>query len=244
MRLLNLILFILISLPSVIAQDIPRKIDLKVDMISPEPYSVVQSPTIIEFTFRIVNQGPDTLVKEDSILYRPTHSYRFDSDKSFRFFRLNKSIIPGDSFDVSDTIHVNYHEDNYKFQLWFSYVPSAISWFANRPIQSEFIEQKKDNRASVTLIHLGSTASDKLLRSFNELSVFPNPLNENSILSVNSPFLIEKVEILSDLGQTVKSAEIRSQSEFQVDLVGIKPGSYVIALNTGDIILRRKIIIL
>lgn len=242
MRVLS-ILSIIIGL-NLNAQEWPRKIDLKVEMVSPKPNSVVQSPALIEFTFRITNQGPDTLISEDSILYTPNHSFYFESDESYRFYRITRTILPGDSFDITDTMSVNHNKSTHLFHIWFLYPPSAISWHSNRPIQAEFHDEKEDNRARVTLTHVGNTASIDDLESIDQLVVFPNPVSANSILSVNSPYPVKSINLMNDLGQTVKAKAIQNEKNLQLGLEEIKPGSYVLLLKTDTGVLRKKLMVL
>lgn len=237
------ILLVIISL-NLKAQEYPRKIDLKVDMVSPKPNSVVKSPALIDFTFRVTNQGPDTLIIEDSILYTPNHSFYFESDEAYRFHRITSTILPGDSFDITDTMSVNHNKSTHLFHIWFLYPPSAISWHTNRPIQAEFHDEKEDNRARVTLTHVGNTASTDELESAKQLSVFPNPVSANSLLAIISSYPIKSIELLNDLGQLVKSEATNNEKNIQLGLEGIKPGSYVVLLHTANGVLRKKLIVL
>lgn len=80
----------------------------------------------------------------------------------------------------------------------------------------------------------------------NALTVFPNPTN--GIVNLNAvvpAFENSSVQVFDALGKSITPKMICSQanSSFQIDLNSVKPGIYLVQLETGKEILTQKLIV-
>ena len=66
----------------------------------------------------------------------------------------------------------------------------------------------------------------------NQIKLFPNP--SSNILNIQSEYLPDSYNIISTLGQVLKTSEINSTSEFTIDIKELKEGLYFIKLNKDN----------
>ncbi|GGI57231.1 T9SS type A sorting domain-containing protein [Winogradskyella haliclonae] len=64
------------------------------------------------------------------------------------------------------------------------------------------------------------------------IKLFPNP--SSNILNIQSEYLPDSYEIISTLGQVLRTSEINSISEFSIDIKELKEGLYFIKLNKDN----------
>jgi hypothetical protein len=157
---------------SIFAQ-MPRYCDIRVNFTKPEIGHLVQSPIYLSYQFKVTNQGPDTLYGDDSLLFRPTHTFN-QTTLDMRVRGIDKIVVPGDSFFVDDTIFINGDIDMDQMKLFFSYTPACFSRNPTRRLDSEFIEDQKDNSDRLFLVHRAAKAG-VLSKLTNRIKVFPNP---------------------------------------------------------------------
>ncbi|MFT7590334.1 MAG: hypothetical protein ACI9UJ_000244, partial [bacterium] len=100
-----------------------RYADLQVRFTTPEQNTQFNSPSTISFKFQVVNQGPDTIYKTDTIFYSPSHT--FSGWTNVRKQAFAKIVPPNDSIEFDDTIKVDSRAFKKVFQLSFSSVPMA-----------------------------------------------------------------------------------------------------------------------
>ena len=217
---------------SIFAQT-PRYCDIRVNFTKPELGHLVQSPTYLSYQFKVTNQGPDTLYEDDSLLFRPTHTFN-QTTLDMRVLGIGKIIIPGDSFFVDDTIFINGDIDMDQMKLFFSYTPACFSRNPSRRLDSEFIEDQKDNADRLFLVHRAAKAGI-LSKLTDRIKVFPNPAS--TLLNIdarNSQLNDLGIEIFSNTGQRVYKETFNrvNNTLLSIDLNEYSKGIYLIKFST------------
>ena len=214
-----------------------RYADLRVKIIDPPPYSIFYSPTVLHYAFEVVNQGPDSLWPMDSMYYIMVHTGGGSRPKTR--IKLNKYVVPGDSFIVYDSIGIDYWRDEDDFEIRFSYTPAMFSHdYGSRNLWSEFHEDTKDNSASLPLKHRRILSAEPLQPE--EIRVYPNPCTTGR-LTLAGP-QISDLRITDVLGRGIAHRRIEQQG--QATVVEVFPhhaGMYTVEYRTPNKIIRQKI---
>lgn len=125
--------------------------------------------------------------------------------------------------------------------------PWSLSW-DNAPIGKSSIRVKAiDNRgASATSRRINITVRPnfKSFENSNEAIIFPNPVNDYFNIFLSEPLKrTTNVKILSYNGTEVYSGKMMSEEiTKQFDIIGLKPGLYVLMLYASNILLTIKFI--
>lgn len=226
---------------SIFAQT-PRYCDIRVNFTKPELGHLVQSPTYLSYQFKVTNQGPDTLYEDDSLLFRPTHTFN-QTTLDMRVLGIGKIIIPGDSFFVDDTIFINGDIDMDQMKLFFSYTPACISRNPSRRLDSEFIEDQKDNADRLFLVHRAAKAG-VLSKLTDRIKVFPNPVS-SADLNLDWPEYGNFSVSISDVNgrQHFSVAMPLIAGTNKIPLNGLGSGLYFLTIQNEDTQWNAKIII-
>lgn len=83
--------------------------------------------------------------------------------------------------------------------------------------------------------------------SNNTLSIYPNPANEKTYVTIPEDQPLKGLELLNSMGQVVMNYELantRSNSTIEIDLVNLNPGVYFIKvyLENGTMIAKRLVV--
>ncbi|MFT4523164.1 MAG: hypothetical protein ACI8ZN_002116 [Bacteroidia bacterium] len=152
-----------------------RFADIKVKIKKPLEGSTIQSPTIIDFTLEIVNNGPDTIFSEDTMFYTPAHYF----SKSFikRTRNIGRIVAPGDTIFVDDTIGINASSDRnpMNFGLGGDGVLCYGPDLGHGILMTEFQEERKDNQPIINLEHKGSGLGVDRNELNHKILLYPNP---------------------------------------------------------------------
>ncbi|MEY2924078.1 MAG: hypothetical protein RLZZ337_626 [Bacteroidota bacterium] len=241
MKKLILAIVILFSVDTQ-AQVQPRYCDLRAEFTEPKTGDLIQSPTVIHFTFKLVNQGPDSMYANDSIKWRPAHAYV--PTQADRYKAIGKIIIPGDSFYISDTVSINGREDIDNFQLRVK--PLAIGRQKVRPLQSEFTDDvQKDNIAVVYVVHRKpKTGGVEALMENDLFTLYPNPITQSSF-TLKSEFIGSiSMQMMDCVGREIYKTDFKKTSlEQLVPLPKIINGVYFVTLSSENNVWTQKVII-
>ena len=217
-----------------------RYTDLAVKFESPKPNSVITSPEVINYKFKISNQGPDTLFPSDTLVYSTGHSFQFKPTESK--IALNKTVAPGDSFVISDSISVNSGRSTDNFNIFFVQVPLAYGPDNGKlKLVSEFSEDRENNKSNITLKHVGN--AQVIVSSTNTLKVYPNPTSTGTFtISGNTP--IKSVQLINNWGQRVQLKTHKlTESAFSIEVQDAVPGVYFAEVNFTESVGIHKLII-
>ena len=100
------------------------------------------------------------------------------------------------------------------------------------------------NFIDIQLDFYPETTGISLLKTDNELSVFPNP--GNGLFTIDKlPIGTENISILNNSGETIRSwnqDEIMNTRSLQVDLSNLNSGIYILKLNISGRTITRKLV--
>lgn len=222
-----------------------RYADMKIEFVTPKPNSIIQSPQVIQFSFQILNQGPDTIYTTDSLFYMPGHY--FGGGGIERRIAFAKILAPGDSIEISDTISVNSNRDKYPFNLALLPYPYAYGLdFGHGKLQNEFWEDRGDNAPSVNLNLKGNSLGVvNLAKTYQCIDIYPNPCEQNLVFIKNSLNTRYRLEILDVAGKSQKfewiEPNIQDGSQ-GVSLINNSKGLYFFYFTTEDKVMVQKVI--
>lgn len=218
-----------------------RHADLKVKFVTPDSNAVFASPTDISFTFRVYNQGPDTIWPNDSLTFKPSHTLvNYSKTETVAW---GKMVAKGDSMDFSSSVYVNYSKDLNNFQLFFSEIPLAFGFTKDKgTLYSETNETQKDNNDVVTFKLLGSSSvsEEKLLG----INVYPNPVS-NQVLNINGITNITNVKLYNSSMQVVQEI-VRPNLIGQTTTIPINRltnGMYLVSITTSSESIMKQIVV-
>lgn len=207
-----------------------RYADLKVKFLTPDSTSVFSSPVVIPFTFRVYNQGPDTIWPEDSLQYRITHS--LVNNNPNETIAWGKMVAKGDSIDFSGKVYVNSAKTFDKFYLYFGQVPQAFGKTTGKGILfPETNETQKDNNDVVTFKLLGSsTVSGNKL---SQINIYPNPITDNE-LTIHGIANISQVNLYNNTMQLISeiSPNNTNSTSTTIPIGNVPRGIYFVQINT------------
>lgn len=72
------------------------------------------------------------------------------------------------------------------------------------------------------------------------VKLFPNPLGDEMMLNIKSPFMVEEYQVFDFTGKLVDSGYAQSGS-LQIDMTGREPGIYLVKFHTGGAWIARKV---
>ncbi|MCB0735450.1 MAG: T9SS type A sorting domain-containing protein [Flavobacteriales bacterium] len=221
-----------------------RYVDLRIEFRSPTPYTTIKSPQVIMFSFVVINKGMDTLYQDDSLTYRPGHS--LGTTTPTRILSIPGTIVPGDSFTVTDTMEVNSTVTMSNFTIGFTKVPLAFGDDKGHDkLRSELLEDRVDNNPSLVLNHIGISGIEQRGRLL--LKAYPNPCQGNQLsVKYDNVQRIASVEVLTGTGQQITD-QIRIQIQNDLLLLegfsAISSGIYYLQLLTDQGIHQEKILV-
>lgn len=238
-KLLVTIVFLTLSWNSVYSQ-LYRYADLHVRFTSPAQNSHFKSPSVINFEFQIVNQGPDTIFNTDTLFYTPSHSYSGWSNERKQVFY--KTVPPNDSIEFADTIKMDSREFKDTFQLSFNQVPMAYGPDKGKlRLQNEFSQDRSDNNDNVKLFHLGNLSSR--VKYQNRTNIYPNPITDNRFF-ISNPKGLESLKVLNEISQEMSIEVVQTNDEFvEVDVHNLSSGIYFLYIKSENKITVEKLII-
>ena len=215
-----------------------RHADLKVKFVTPDSNAVFASPTDIPFTFRIYNQGPDTIWPEDTLTFKPSHTLvNYSKTEKVSW---GKMVAKGDSMDFSSSVYVNYSRDLNNFELFFGEIPLAYGFTKEKgTLYAETNETQADNNAKVTFKLLGSSSvSDEKL---SRVKLHPNPVT-NGELTISGVSDIGNVKLFNNTMQLISEIAPNNvnSSSTRIPINNIPRGLYFIQIATpsGSIVKR------
>lgn len=74
----------------------------------------------------------------------------------------------------------------------------------------------------------------------NQLAMFPNPAKGH--VNISSPVGIDQLEVFDYAGRNLKTVRTSNQTQLEIPLNDLAPGSYVIRIHSGDEVAVRKLI--
>lgn len=208
-----------------------RHADLKVKFVTPDSNAVFASPADIPFTFRVYNQGPDTIWPTDSLTFKPSHTLvNYSKTETVAW---GKMVAKGDSMDFSSSVYVNYSKDLNNFQLFFGEIPLAFGFTKDKgTLYSETNETQADNNAKVSFKLLGS--SNVTENELVHLEVFPNPVT-NGAITISGISEIGKVILYNNTMQLISQTEPdASSNSATIPINNVPQGIYFVQVTTTE----------
>ncbi len=225
-----------------------RYVDSKVEFIEPSPFDTVRSPGVLNISFLLTNQGPDSLYSDDIV----TWEVFWDLAKGERprlYRQLGKDIAPGGHIVLFDTIHLNgtYELDN--ALLTFSIPPACYGQHDDKSslLYEFYDDRQKDNNPSVRLFHRfkeTTTVPESLTTRISDVIVYPNPIAAG-VINIQGEFdqIPECVELINAIGQIdMFKTEKVNKNHFRIDLIDLQPGIYWVRFWDGSFIYKKQII--
>lgn len=235
--LFKIILLLIVCQSS--AQIFERKIDIAVKMHTPQHLDFFFTPTVLDFSFYVINNGPDTLWPEDSIYYRIIGNN--PERLSERFSKVTDYIHPGDSFLISDTFYIeNRNANNFLFGI--TAFARKTRQASNRPIQPEFTVTHHDNTSAINL-RLRATLDVENIEPMNDLIMYPNPCVERKI-SIESSSVFNAIFVFDMNGSIVYRVEAKGDRKKIIDLDNLSAGVYSVLIELEDKSIFQKLILL
>lgn len=221
------------------AQIFSRKIDIAAQMNTPNHLEFFYTPTILNYSFYVINNGPDTLMPEDSIRYRVIGNH--PQEQPYRFYRITKFVNPGDSLLITDTFYIDSTKsNNFLFGVRAFAIKSSAA--SSRPIISEFTNTHYDNQTSINL-RLNTTLNSEKLNTTNHLRIYPNPSQEKKIV-IESFFTFKSVRIFDNSGRMVQQFNKLEQKNKVLNLESLCSGIYQVIIEFEDQLIIKKLILL
>lgn len=225
----------------------PRYVDLKVNLHQPQDFEVIKPKSTIHFQFSIINQGPDSLLKEDTLIYQASSSWPKVIYNPERSIALKKDLGIGDSLVFIDSIKVDLNkgikETNLGLRL--AHIRSGFTIASPKYLLPEYFEDKKDNFPTARLI-VQQTNTSLSLQLSEEILVYPNPGQSGSKLRVKTskPLPLTSALLTNIIGKQ-EHITLRSISNlvYVVDLTHIPTGTYILRLNSENASATKKIVI-
>ncbi|MFT5725452.1 MAG: hypothetical protein ACI9JN_002577 [Bacteroidia bacterium] len=217
-----------------------RYTDLKIQFVSPEPNTPILSPGIINFKFKIVNQGPDTIYPTDTIFYKVGHSYSGHTKETRR--EIGRILVPHDSMTMADTISINSRAFKSSFELSFSQVPMIFGPDKGKlRLINEFSEDRDDNFSKVNLFHSGNLGV--IDEDWQMFSIFPNPVKDNFFF-VKTTSDIQSLKLFNSKYQQISTISYTvNDSRAKVTLQDLPKGFYYLEIQQLTGLLIKPIII-
>lgn len=201
-RLIPLLVFF-ISLQSF--GQLPRRIiDTRVEIVSPAEGSLAYSPSTVAVRYKLVNQGPDTLLPTDSFGYYLQATY--NGAKSRRLVPIPRVLIPNDSFYFEDSIAIDIPASYTTIHISFKGIAQVTIGRNPDPVRGiapEFWETKHDNYPVLRLNHLRKSASITDANKKLALTVFPNPIAAGETLHLTTDTTPKRVSLVAITGEQV-----------------------------------------
>ena len=124
-----------------------------------------------------------------------------------------------------------------------SYSSIAFEDIDNDGDQDVLITGSSNTSPSISKLYRNLTFSTRVVEehtSFNDVSIFPNPVTNELFISNNSEIIISEVNIYNQLGQNVLHEQWPSNS---IDVSMLRPGIYIIEIVVDKSLVRKKLII-
>lgn len=215
-----------------------RYVDIAARIYSPTVNDMFYEGDIVNIKFFILNQGPDTILVNDSLRYSLFNAFRSTEKRNLQFYR---NVVPGDSIEFGDTIHMVGGVSSERIRLGFHSVPVVFSYNEKHPLSPELFEDKGDNHSSFFIRY-------RLLETIDfdqneRFQVYPNPCLTKMLHVSLLNSLETRMTVVSLTGQvkfirqSVKDGDI-------IDLQHLNPGLYLIHLKEENgLVSTQKLII-
>jgi hypothetical protein len=175
-----------------------RYVDISSRVVTPGHQQIINGDNFIDVEFYIINNGPDSVLVDDTLTYRLTCQFR-STDR--RKLAIKEVLKPMDSILVQDTMLVTGNKSLERMTIGFFSVPVLYSYHPSRPLMPESQEDKKNNQSSVQVRFRLLAIDDH--ETTNEFSFYPNPnISKRLMIQSNSSEMIE-IKVISLSGKTV-----------------------------------------
>ena len=215
---------------------------MKAEIVNPKLGDLVQSPTNLLVTIKIINQGPDSMYSNDTLVWDVYHAFGKD-ELVKRRKEVRRVVAPLDSFYFNDTIYIDGYEDidNYLVEIR----PKAYGKQDKRPLDEEYWEDyRKDNIARVYVVHRKAETGNVEILNDEDFSVYPNPILGSNFTLSSEPRGEIELRVLDCLGSQVFAIQTNKMEEkLNVQLPQMQAGIYFISIKQGGELWNKKVII-
>jgi hypothetical protein len=236
-----LLVFLLFSINAT-SQTMWRFIDLAVKIESPEPYSIHPTPTVLDYTISILNQGPDTVFVDDTLEVTPSYARPATWKIEKRVFRVTEPILPGDSIFIHDTLSILYERNLPDFLLAVSAYVIKVRQYSERPIRFETDEIREDN-TDFTRIILKHTVDVPVIKE-SSINIFPNPVIKENLNIVSLDNYMKNITVYDITGKVVYDENNLNSGKIEINVNDFKPGLYFVQVETNNEFITKKISVL
>lgn len=216
-----------------------RYVDLRTTINAPSPNDIVFDGQTLKVKFTIVNQGPDSLVSDDSLSYGLSAEFT-RGDR--RHIPIGRTVAPGDSIQFSDTMKIVGGEGDERLTFGFNSRPLAFSNFnSDRPLTIETLEDRHDNGYSVLLRY--RLLSTERSVQYKSLILYPNPCSKGKLtLELDRKHQVN-VEVVSVTGEVLLARQSIHSGDF-IDVQNLKSGLYLVRIKDEEgFVATRKLLI-
>lgn len=147
---------------------------------------------------------------------------------------LKNIFIRSNNIDMNFLNIRNNNTENVDFEL---YVRSRINTICVNDGQVESMQTQFPESNIITTCNDETLSINDLKK--NNITIYPNPIQDN--LTVKSPTEIKFIEIYSIAGERVLYKTVNSKN-YNTSLVHLKPGNYILKINTKNEVQIKKII--
>lgn len=215
-----------------------RYVDIAARIYSPTVNDVLYEGDTVNIKFFILNQGPDSILVNDSLRYSLFYAFRSTEKRNVQFYQ---NVAPGDSIAFSDTLHMTGGVSSERIRLGFHSVPVAFSYNEKRPLSPELFEDKDDNHSSFFIRY--RLLETEYLEQNERFQVYPNPCLTKMLHVSLLNSLETRMTVVSLTGQ-VKFIRQSVKDGDVIDLQHLNPGLYLIHLKEENgLVSTQKLII-
>jgi hypothetical protein len=227
----TLAIILLIFSIQVSAQKTYRRANVRIELTGPPEGTTLRQGRLITYSFKVFNTSDVPILQTDTIVYRPSYSYRAEALDVEGKRSFNRVLSPGDSMEFQDTITIrvastSLHRTEISFGVYsFVYGPATEKYTA---LNWEPFSEQEDNNSDLTYAFDGFLDVSEI--NSVRILVFPNPTRK--LLYIEAKEQIESFEIWSLDGKLMKSGERIKEDRLNISELPI--GIYVIKCFDKD----------
>jgi|GEM_PF-1142557 len=215
-----------------------RKCDLTAEFVYPDPGHLFESPGNDSVVVNIINLGPDSIYPSDQYSFQ----LRFGGDIMFpNYATFNQYVAPNGKFSHIKRFKLNHGGNVDSFRLCVEIY--AVSPPGYESLQSEKNSTYDNNRVCTYAEHRDSTYVGVHDLQEDYWSIYPNPSNGVVFVRLDTKF--DFIKIYSMQGQEIDLPRSSVTKKGDIHKIsGLKPGTYLVVVQTGEGILTKRLIVM
>jgi hypothetical protein len=238
---------ILVCLISIGANAQLRECDVAVNFHSPKDGDTLTSLKSVDYSFWLINHGPDSLFASDTLAYSLFFNYGpNDSDRTQR--PLGVDLASGDSILISEVLNLDVSSIKEKNISILFYRRASLRSIADskRILRQEVHPGTQNNIDQVDLIYLNPSVSVPEVEEL-DYNIFPNPVVAGSKLTISSSHSNENTKVyLKDIQGRIldiKDSFYDSNKGTVIDVSSELHGLYFLVITNGEFTYTHKLLV-